>query len=127
MWSAHSDERTDLSFTTAAGPCQRSHSRVRVSWDSCSYFAVSDSRHLFSSPPMTRKDMVEVFDPASTRGSCKNLTSLYITFQPTEFMKPLPTVNLIASLRCCASNDSLLYISGVNSYSNRCVAMDAYS
>jgi hypothetical protein len=30
MWCALSDERTGLSFTTAAGPRQRSHSRVRV-------------------------------------------------------------------------------------------------
>jgi hypothetical protein len=28
MWGALSDERTGLSFTTAAGPHQRSHSRV---------------------------------------------------------------------------------------------------
>jgi hypothetical protein len=30
MWGALSDERTSLSFTIAAGPRQRSHSRVRV-------------------------------------------------------------------------------------------------
>jgi hypothetical protein len=30
MWSALSDERTDLSFTVAVGPRQRSHSRSRV-------------------------------------------------------------------------------------------------
>jgi hypothetical protein len=30
MWDALSDERTGLSFTIAAGPCQRSHFRVRV-------------------------------------------------------------------------------------------------
>jgi hypothetical protein len=34
MWSALSDERTVLSFTIAAGPRQRSHSWVRVPWDS---------------------------------------------------------------------------------------------
>jgi hypothetical protein len=34
MWGALSDERTGLSFTTAAGPRQRSHSRVRVPWHS---------------------------------------------------------------------------------------------
>jgi hypothetical protein len=42
MWSGLSDEKTDLSFTIAAGPCQRSDFRVRVLWDSrlwvcCSY------------------------------------------------------------------------------------------
>jgi hypothetical protein len=30
MWGALSDERTGLSFTIAAGPRQRNHSRVRV-------------------------------------------------------------------------------------------------
>jgi hypothetical protein len=34
MWSALSDERTGLSFTIAASPRQRSHSRVRVPRDS---------------------------------------------------------------------------------------------
>jgi hypothetical protein len=54
-----------LSFTTAAGARQRSHSRVP--WDSWPYFTVSDSRLPFSSPPTTRRVTVEVFDPASTR------------------------------------------------------------
>jgi hypothetical protein len=66
-WGALSDEREGLSFTTAAGPRQRSHSRVRVQWDSSPYFTVSDSRLLFSSPPTTRRATMEVFDPASTR------------------------------------------------------------
>jgi hypothetical protein len=51
----------------AAGPCQRSLSRVRVLWDSRPYFTVSDLRLHFSSPPTTRRVTVEVFDPASTR------------------------------------------------------------
>jgi hypothetical protein len=34
MWGALSDERTGLSFTNAADPRQRSHSRVRVPWHS---------------------------------------------------------------------------------------------
>jgi hypothetical protein len=67
MWGALSDERTGLSFTTAAGPGQRTHSRVRVPWRSWPYFTVSDSRLPFSSPPTTRRVTVEVFDTASTR------------------------------------------------------------
>jgi hypothetical protein len=67
MWGDVSDERTGLSFTIAAGPRQRSHSRIRVLWDSWSYFTVSGSRLPFSSPPTTRRAAVEVFDPASTR------------------------------------------------------------
>jgi hypothetical protein len=43
VWGALSDERADLSFTIAAGPRQRSHSRVRVLRDSSPYFTVSDS------------------------------------------------------------------------------------
>jgi hypothetical protein len=66
MWGAHSDEFTGLSFTNAAGPCQRSHFRVRVPWDWRPYFTVSDSRLPFLSPPTTRRATVKVFAPAST-------------------------------------------------------------
>jgi hypothetical protein len=69
MWGALCDERTGLSFTIAAGPRRRSHSRVRVPWDSRPYFTVSDSRLPFLSPPSTRRARVEIFDPASTRDS----------------------------------------------------------
>jgi hypothetical protein len=63
MLGALSDERSDLSFTNAAGPRQRSHSRIRIPWDSRPYFTVSDSRLPFSSPPTTRFVTVEVFEP----------------------------------------------------------------
>jgi hypothetical protein len=43
MWGALSEERMDLSFTTAAGPRQRSHSPVRFPRDSWPYFTLSDS------------------------------------------------------------------------------------
>jgi hypothetical protein len=67
-WGALSDERTDLSFTIAAGPRQRSHSEGRVPWDLRPYITASDSRISSSSPPTTRRATVEVFDPASTWG-----------------------------------------------------------
>jgi hypothetical protein len=51
----------------AADPRQRSHFQVRVPRDSWPYFTVSNSRLPFSSPSMTRRAMVEVFDPSSTR------------------------------------------------------------
>jgi hypothetical protein len=54
-----------LSFTIAAGPRQRIHSRVRVLWDSRLYFTVSDYRLPFLSPSTTRRATVEVLDPAS--------------------------------------------------------------
>jgi hypothetical protein len=40
IWGALSDERTDLSFTIATGPRQRSYLRVRVPSDSWPYFTV---------------------------------------------------------------------------------------
>jgi hypothetical protein len=72
MWGALSNERTGLSFKIAAGPRQRSHSRVRVPWDSRPYFALLDSRLPFSSPPTTRMATAEVFDPASTRDTANS-------------------------------------------------------
>jgi hypothetical protein len=66
LWGVLSDERIGLSFVYAAGPHQHSLSPVLASWDSWPYFTVSDLRLLFSSPPMTRRVTVEVFDPAST-------------------------------------------------------------
>jgi hypothetical protein len=48
MWGDLSDERAGLSFTIAADLRQRSHSRVRVPWDSRPYFSASDQRLPFS-------------------------------------------------------------------------------
>jgi hypothetical protein len=68
VWQLRScNERTGLSFVYAAGPCQRSFSRVRVPWDSRPYFTVSDLRLPILSPPTTRRITVEVFDPVSSR------------------------------------------------------------
>jgi hypothetical protein len=64
LWGPLSDERTDLSFVYAAGPCQRSLSWIWVLWDSRPCFTLSDLRLSFSSPPATRRVTVEVFDPA---------------------------------------------------------------
>jgi hypothetical protein len=69
MWGALSEERTGLSFTSASGLRQRSHSRGRGPCDSQPYVTVSDSRPTFSSPRTTRRVTVEVFDPASKRES----------------------------------------------------------
>jgi hypothetical protein len=72
MWEGFSDEMTGLSFTISAGRRQRSHSLVRVPWDSQQYFTVSDSRVPFSSPPTTSRATVEVFEPASTRDALES-------------------------------------------------------
>jgi hypothetical protein len=70
IWGALSDERTGPSFTIAAGPRKRSHSRVRVPWDSRPYFTVSDSRIHFSSPHTIRRAL------ASMRGDgCRYIDS----------------------------------------------------
>jgi hypothetical protein len=83
------DKRTGLSFTVAAGTRQGNHSRVRVLRGPRSHFTVTGSRlppnledqvlvfispshwgH-FPSPLTARRVTVEVFDPASTRGSTR--------------------------------------------------------
>jgi hypothetical protein len=56
-------------FCICCWPLPASLSWVRVPWNSLPYFAVSDLRLPFSSPPTTRRVTVEVFDPASTRVS----------------------------------------------------------
>jgi hypothetical protein len=89
MWDAFSDERTSLSFTMAAGPRQRSLSRVRVPWISRPYFTVSVLRLPFSSPPMTRRATVEVFDPASTRVSVLATDSPYTYISSTDQVETL--------------------------------------
>jgi hypothetical protein len=74
MWSALSDERTGLSFTIAAGPRQRSRSRVRVPSDSRPCFTLSDLRLPFSLSPTTRRATVEAFHHAA-----RLVASLYNT------------------------------------------------
>jgi hypothetical protein len=79
LWDALSDERMGLTFLYAAGPHQRILSRVWVPSDSWPSFTFSDLRLLFSSPPMSRRVTVEVFQRASTRMmNCSSLqVSLY--------------------------------------------------
>jgi hypothetical protein len=73
MWGALSDERAGLLFTIAAGPCQPSHSLVRVLWASQPYLTVSDSRVPFSSPATTHRATMEVFDTTFTRDKLTKL------------------------------------------------------
>jgi hypothetical protein len=80
MQAAVSDGRKGLSFTIAFGPRQLSHSRVRVPWDSWSYFSVSHSRFPSSSPPTTRRVTVEIFDPNSKRDSTEWLLMIFVSF-----------------------------------------------
>jgi hypothetical protein len=64
--------RGRVSFVYAAGPRQRSLSRVRVPWISRPYFTVPVLRLPFLSPPTSRRVTVEVFDHASTRETWKS-------------------------------------------------------
>jgi hypothetical protein len=98
LWGALSDEKTGLSFVYAAGPCQRNLSLVRVPWDSRPYFTVSDLRLPFSSPPTTRRVTVEVFDPASTRGThCRPFTDC----SPSITLDSLDRRHHVQLFRCC--------------------------
>jgi hypothetical protein len=94
MWGALSDERMGLLFANAAGPCQRSHSWVRVPWDSLQYFTLSDSRLPTSSPPTTHRATVGVLDPASTRDSVITESEFYF---PTEHLAVI-VLNVTSSL-----------------------------
>jgi hypothetical protein len=69
MWGALSDKRTGLSFTTAAGPRQRSLSRVRVPWDSRPYLLpqIGDSPNLEGQVPVfisLRKRVAQLYPQA---------------------------------------------------------------
>jgi hypothetical protein len=103
MWHALPDERTGLSFTTAAGPRQRSHFRVPVLWDPRQYFTVSDLRLPFSSPPTTRRVTVEVFDPA-TRGPtvCQSRSHIATDGRSvSQWWSSWPDIITVWQLRSC--------------------------
>jgi hypothetical protein len=105
IWSALSDEGTGLALAIAAGPHQRSHSRVRIPWDSQTYFTVSDSRLPFLSPPTTRRATVEVFDPASTPNATSKLNP-QLNFRGVDYRQdnfsariPRKTISLLSRMR----------------------------
>jgi hypothetical protein len=118
MWGALSDERTGLSFTTAAGPRQRSHFGVRVPWNSRSYFTVSKSRLPFLSPPTTSRATVEVFDPTSTWDS--------LTRHGPRRKHSLSIVEKACLLIRCLATDVIflrVYAFAVMCLPSRCLAM----
>jgi hypothetical protein len=121
MWGALSDERTNLSFTIAAGPLQR---RILGSESHIILSQILDYPNLegqipvcisprnrvaqlypqtrvpFSSPPTTRRVTVEVFEPASMRGWLLMAAGpRYIASAWTAQKIPLPTALLL--LRAC--------------------------
>jgi hypothetical protein len=98
LYDILSDERMGLSFTIAAGPHQRIHSRVRFPWGSRTYFTVSNSRLPILSPPTTRRATLEVLDPASTR-VCRR-TSLYS--RGTDHIETPSIRDACLQLRCLA-------------------------
>jgi hypothetical protein len=108
IWGALSGERTGLSFTISAGPCQRNHSRVPVPSDSRPYFTVSDSRLPFSSPRTIRRVTVEVFYPASTRCNSRVRVTLRLAVYRQSVRlgaKPLETHGQISfQLNACGNS-----------------------
>jgi hypothetical protein len=117
MWGVLSDEWTGLSFTIASGARHRSHFRFRAPWDSWPYFAVSDLRLPFSSPPTTRRLTVEVFDPASSREISAVTLSLSLIFntalpptasQPVSLGIKCPCWGLRPDIYDCKTVASLL-------------------
>jgi hypothetical protein len=98
FWGALSDKRTGLPFIYAAGPHQRSLSRVWVSGDSWQYFTVSDLRLPFSSPPTTRRVTVEVFKPTSTQ---VRTAAPFNSSERTPWKTPSPIVVDACLPLCC--------------------------
>jgi hypothetical protein len=99
MWGAVSDVRTGMSFTIATGSQQRSNSRVRVPWDSRPYFTVSDSTLLFLLLPTTRRAIVEVLDPTSTRvTSLSGRLFVFYYLRPTTYRTPNSGVPFLVSV-----------------------------
>jgi hypothetical protein len=108
MWGALSDERTDVSFTIAAGSCQSSHSRVRVPRDSRPYFTVSlfvtsyDSqdygggirpRLLLYSPSVSTETPVDHPYPVSMDTSPRN-GLIYKNSSPQKRVLPLRSLKM---------------------------------
>jgi hypothetical protein len=81
-WCGALSLMTGLSFTTAVGLRQHSHSWVRVPWDSWPYFTGSHLRLPFSSPSITGRATVEVFDTACTHDFISVLTSFVLLIIP---------------------------------------------
>jgi hypothetical protein len=119
-WCALSNERTGLSFVSAAGPCQRSLSRVLVPWDLSPYFTVPDLRIPFSSPPTTRRVTVEVFDPASTRVTLLAASGLVLYSRGTDDAEN--TVLLLRSADYIENRNHVIAISSVHWRADCCLA-----
>jgi hypothetical protein len=105
-------------------------SRVRVSWDSRTYFTVSDLRLPFSSPPTTLRVTVEVFDPASTRVASELTACSWLQLLGGRDSRHRPEgrhfvyFSFKKSLLC-----NLQFVAVVIGFQqwNRCVTMDSYS
>jgi hypothetical protein len=85
-----------LSFTIAVGPRQRSHSRVRVPWDSWLYFTVSESHWSQSQSYLTTGGLLPI--SSSHRRTSAPYRTSDRTAQKTPF---LTNFSIVASrLRC---------------------------
>jgi hypothetical protein len=112
LWGALSDERTGLTFIYAAGPCQRSLSRVRVPWISRPYFTVS---HLCVSTRLTSSELVSVITSRQwPRGKHRSLLYSNRFRGNGSFVKALLSngcVYLLIRIFCLAANVVSFFVS----------------
>jgi hypothetical protein len=98
MWAAVSDDRTALSFTTAAGPRQRSLSLVRVPWDSRICFTVPNLRLPFCCLLCSQEGGIR---PRLHTGLCGQYVRYFIykkpvrTSQETHYVSATETTSLM--------------------------------
>jgi hypothetical protein len=101
-----SDERMGLSFTIAAGPRKRSHSRIRVPRDPWPYFTVSDSR---LSQPGGSGPRIYILQEQVTQLYPQALGSFFVaSYDPQGYgggiLIRLNTVQLHSSASCLEDN-----------------------
>jgi hypothetical protein len=102
MWDALSGEKMGLSVTTAADPRQRSHSRVRVPWDSWSNWLTSNLALVISTSARTAEKTPFIFVLQSFPWEhvclprCYSVTAAYISLLRICFL-PANIVSLFVS------------------------------
>jgi hypothetical protein len=100
MWGNLSDERMNLSLTIAAGSRQHSHSQVWVLWESWPYFTDSDLRLSFLLPPMTRRAVMDVFNPTSTQEQSYFMTGGLVNNLRTDCVENIASKKSYIVLDC---------------------------
>jgi hypothetical protein len=116
LWGALSDERSGLSFVCAAGPCQRSLFRVRVSWNLRLYFTVSDLDFYFRRLQRLAGSRWRYSTP-SPHGFSLSESESYVTTngQPASLSwNKAPSWGLRPDLHCCLTVAGLLMLGSLS-------------